>query len=389
MQKAFLRAKELLEGYHRRLGEGGRPVAWCSAMGPVEVLRALGFEVFFPENHAAAIGARRAQEPLIAAAVRRGYSPDACSYLLADVGASLEGVSGLERSGLTRIPPPAVLACNTNQCREVLDWFAFHARRTGAPLVSIRTPRPLAEPGPPLEGFLMDQWRDAVRALEGIAGHRLDPGRLRECVTLTAEASRSWEAFLRLNEGRGARHDFGDDLLLMAPLVVLRGTPEAAAFHRDLLHEAAAQPDRPWKRRVFWEGMPVWGKLRFFRECLEKRGAGVAGSTYCLSWVFDLDPGEPLESLARAGASLFICRDEAWKEEWLERQARAFGADLLLFHEARTCHTNTNTRFGMPERLEARTGIPTLVLHGDMVDLRHFSEAETLQRLDAFWETRT
>ena len=114
----------------------------------------------------------------------------------------------------------------------------------------------------------------------------------------------------------------------------------------------------------------------------------MVASTYCRSWAFGLDPAHPLESLAVAYASLFICRDEAWKEEWLERESRAFNADLLLFHEARTCHTNTNTRFRMPERLEERTGVPSLVLHGDMVDLRHFSEAETRQRLDAFWETR-
>jgi benzoyl-CoA reductase/2-hydroxyglutaryl-CoA dehydratase subunit BcrC/BadD/HgdB len=386
--RAFANAKGLLGKYYRGMADGKRPVAWCSAMGPVEVLRALGFEVYFPENHAAMLGARRAQEPLIAAAVRHGYGPDACTYLLSDIGASLEGRSGLDRFGLEVLPPPAVLACNTNQCREVLEWFAFHARRTGAPLVSIRTPRPLEGGGPSLDGYLMDQWRAAIRALEGAAGRALDAGRLRETVAFAAEASRDWEAFLRLNEGGGFRHDFGDDLVLMAPLVVLRGTPEAAAFYRDLLTEVRALPDRPLRRRIFWEGMPVWGKLRFFQEYFPKWDAGVVASTYCLSWVFDLDPAEPLESLARAYSSLFICRDEAWKEAWLERQVCAFNAGLLLFHEARTCHTNTNTRFRMPERMEERTGVPALVLHGDMVDLRHFSEAETRQRLEAFWETR-
>lgn len=363
-------------------------MAWCSAMGPVEVLRALGFEVYFPENHAAMLGARRAQEPFIAAAVRHGYSPDACTYLLADIGASLEGRSGLDRFGLEDLPAPAVLACNTNQCREVMEWFGFHARRTGAPLVAIRTPRPLDDPGGPVAGYLMDQWRGAVAALESVAGCRLDPGRLRETVGWAGEASRRWEAFLRLNQGTGARHGFGDDLVLMAPLVVLRGTPEAAEFYLDLLDEASSFPDRPLRKRIFWEGMPVWGKLRFFEDYFHQRGAGVVASTYCLSWAFDLDPTAPLESLARAYASLFVCRDEAWKEAWLEREAAAFGADLLLFHEAKTCHTNTNTRFRMPERLEERTGMPVLVVNGDMVDLRHFSEAETRQRLDAFWETR-
>ena len=388
MQQAFQNAKGLLGDYYRGLAAGGRPVAWCSAMGPVEVLRALGFEVFFPENHAAVLGAHRVQEPFIAAAMRHGYSPDACSYLLADAGAALEGRSGLDGYGLDRLPPPAVLACNTNQCREVLEWFSFHARRTGAPLVSIRTPRPLNGPGEALHGYLFDQWREAIGVLETLAGRPLDPGRLKECVALAGDASRDWSAFLRLNEGTGARHDFGDDLVLMAPLVVLRGTRKAADFYRALLAEARGLADRSVRRRVFWEGMPIWGKLRFFRDYFRSREAEVVASTYCLSWVFDLDPEEPLESLVRAYSTLFICQDEGWKEGWLEREMRAFGAGLLLFHEARTCHTNTNTRFRMPERMEERTGVPSLVLNGDMVDLRHFSESETRQRLDAFWETR-
>ncbi|MHC4370375.1 MAG: hypothetical protein ACYSW8_22415, partial [Planctomycetota bacterium] len=29
----------------------GKRIAWCTSVGPAELLRALGFEVYFPENH--------------------------------------------------------------------------------------------------------------------------------------------------------------------------------------------------------------------------------------------------------------------------------------------------------------------------------------------------
>ena len=41
------------------------PVAWCTSVGPVELLRALGYQVFFPENHGALLGASRALDGLL------------------------------------------------------------------------------------------------------------------------------------------------------------------------------------------------------------------------------------------------------------------------------------------------------------------------------------
>ena len=35
-----------------------RKVAWCTSVGPAEILRAMGFAVYFPENHGAMLGER-------------------------------------------------------------------------------------------------------------------------------------------------------------------------------------------------------------------------------------------------------------------------------------------------------------------------------------------
>ena len=44
---------------------GSPKVAWCSSVGPAELLRALGYLVYFPENHAALLGATRMAVDLI------------------------------------------------------------------------------------------------------------------------------------------------------------------------------------------------------------------------------------------------------------------------------------------------------------------------------------
>ena len=55
--------KELMAGYFHELGDasthGGRKIAWCTSVGPAELLRAMGFLVYFPENHGALLGTSR------------------------------------------------------------------------------------------------------------------------------------------------------------------------------------------------------------------------------------------------------------------------------------------------------------------------------------------
>ena len=39
--------------------EGTQKVAWCTSVGPAELLHAMGFQVYYPENHGALLGATR------------------------------------------------------------------------------------------------------------------------------------------------------------------------------------------------------------------------------------------------------------------------------------------------------------------------------------------
>ena len=48
---AQAKLKELLSAYYRRFAEKKAPVAWCTSVGPAELLRSFGYEVYFPENH--------------------------------------------------------------------------------------------------------------------------------------------------------------------------------------------------------------------------------------------------------------------------------------------------------------------------------------------------
>ena len=98
----------------RRAGRSGK-VAWVTSGFPVEILKALDFYTFYPENHGAICGASRQSQAISMEAENQGYSRDLCSYARTDIGALLSGVTPIKK-----IPAPDILVACTNICQTVL-----------------------------------------------------------------------------------------------------------------------------------------------------------------------------------------------------------------------------------------------------------------------------
>jgi benzoyl-CoA reductase/2-hydroxyglutaryl-CoA dehydratase subunit BcrC/BadD/HgdB len=380
-------------GLDRAARERSAPVAWCTSVGPVELLRALGFEVFFPENHGALLGASRVAGETMGRAHALGYSPDICSYLTSDIGSHLARKTPLSRYGLSGAPRPDLLLYSTNQCREVRDWFEFYGREWKVPVVGVTSFRDVGDVLPSQVEAITRQFEGLVPALEAVAGRRLDGPALEGAVTRSRTCSDLWRDCLAASAARPAPLLFFDATIHMGPAVVLRGTEEACLYYRELKAElaervAARLGALPRERfRLYWDGMPIWGRLRDLAALFAELETSVVASTYCNSWVFEaLDPRDPLPSMARASLELFIARAEGPKQRYLERMVREFQVDGLVFHDSRTCPNNSNARFGLPQRLRRETGHPVLVLDGDLNDLRCFSDEQARTNIEAFVE---
>ena len=116
---------------------GSQKIAWCTSVGPAELLRGMGFLVYFPENHVAMLGATRTATELIPYANAVGYSPDICSYLSSDVGSYLQKRTPLTMAyQIESVPNLDVLVFNTNQCRTGLP--GIHGNLTRHSLESMR-----------------------------------------------------------------------------------------------------------------------------------------------------------------------------------------------------------------------------------------------------------
>jgi len=232
--------KKVMGRYFMELAAGpkeGKKTAWCTSVGPAELLRALGFNVYFPENHGAMLGATRMATDLIPLANARGFSPDICSYLTSDVGSYLKGETPLQKMGMDGLPRADVLVFNTNQCRDVKDWFQFYAREWDVPCVGIHTPRAIGDLGGSIIDDVAAQTEALVAPLEEVAGTKLDPERLREVIALSKRCTELWKAVLGTAANVPSPLTFFDGTIQMGPAVVLRGHPDAVDYYETLLAE--------------------------------------------------------------------------------------------------------------------------------------------------------
>ncbi|UCG03130.1 MAG: 2-hydroxyacyl-CoA dehydratase [Candidatus Heimdallarchaeota archaeon] len=392
--------KEIATRYYRDLDSAAKDpnqkMAWCSSVGPAEILLAMGFKVYYPENHTAMIGASRLANEYIPVSIAQGYSPEICSYLTSDIGAFLKKETPLTKAyGISEVPNPDVLVFNTNQCRDVQDWFKWYALKLDVPIVGIHSPSFIDELSRSHIDSVVEQMKDMIIKLEQITNQSMDKSELAKRVRISFECSQTWQQVLETAATIPSPLTFFDGCIHMLPAVVLRGEQIAVDYYELLREELderidegiAAVPDE--KYRIYWEGMPIWGKLRDLSEQFSELKTCVVASTYCSSWIFTdfgASSNDPLVGMAKAYTELFINRSESSKEEYLKKKLEEFKIDGIIFHNARTCPNNSNTSYGMPKRIEDQTNIPNLVIDADLNDLNVYSEEQTKTNIEAFIE---
>ncbi|KXK05761.1 MAG: Benzoyl-CoA reductase subunit B [Chlorobi bacterium OLB4] len=386
--------KRIMGEYFLSLESGEKKVAWCTSVGPAELLRSFGFEVYFPENHGALLGATRTAMDYIPEAIKCGYSGHVCSYTTSDIGSYLKGDTPLKTHyGLQGHPKPDIIAYNTNQCREVEDWFTFFANEFKCPIVGIHPPRHLDEITQDEIDLVVKQFKKIIPVCEEVSGNKFNEDKFKEVVKRSKDATLLWQKVLRTSSADTPPISFFDGTIHMGPIVVLRGTETAIDYYSTLLNELEENIANGQgfiknpRTRIFWEGMPIWGKIRMMSDLFTSNGAAVVASTYCSSWIFDkFDENDPWESTARAYTEIFINRSEKAKMKMLSDWFKEYNIDGIVYHDTKTCFNNSNAKFGMPQRLKESSGIPALVIEGDLCDLRFFSEGQSITKIETFLE---
>jgi 2-dehydropantoate 2-reductase len=390
--------KDLLRSYYQEVqaarADPQQKIAYSTGLGPVEILRAMGMTPYFPENHAALIGASRQSGKYIPRALAEGFSQFASSRMTCDVGAMLAGDSPLVSVyGIDGPPPPDVVVYNTNFGHGLIRWFEWYGSHFQVPVHGLHPPAALEDLDLIEIGAAAQQMLRLVSRLEGLNGKRLDIDRLSEVVGYSATASRLWGEILDLAQNVPSPLTFFDTLVHMAPMILMRGTPEAVEYYTVLKAEieervtnsVAAVPGERF--RFYWEGPPIWCALRPLAHLFLSREVAIVASTYCgIGALEGLDSKNPIESMARAYTSIFPNRSDVYKASYLMKQFAENGVDGVIYHEGRTAPEHSNVRYGLEVRLRRATNLPSIVLEADTHDLRLFSMDQIQRQLEDFIE---
>jgi len=280
-------AHHYLEGRWANLA---RKVAWVTSGAPVEMLKALDFYVLYPENHGALCGTARAVVDISSEAESSGYSRDICSYARTDIGTLLSG-----KTPVGRLPRPDLLLACTNICQTVLFWYRILAHHFQVPLVVIDTPFVYSKAERHTIEYVEKQLEEAIPVLKKIAGKSLSPKRLKKVMEMIKRATQLWAEVIGKTAHQPSPISVFDQFIHMAPIVEMRGDPFTIDFYATMLDEVDRRIANGIgavlheKKRLLWDNLPVWPRLRSLAEKLGEHGLALVASTYTNAWG-DLGP---------------------------------------------------------------------------------------------------
>lgn len=395
------RQKELMLHWYERLDEAARTgsppsVAMMISGNCVELLEAFGAVPIYPEVNALQLAIRHQSLEPILAAEELGYAADNCAYVKADIGCMLKGIT--PTGG--KLPVPTLVLCNFVGCNTYIKWFEHVAELQGAPLYMLDAPfLRTDEPRRQDIDYVVRQLKEVVTKLEELTGRKFDYDRFQQAVRCSAEVEELWSRIKRIAQKTPSPFDaYFDAITLMGPLYVYRGTPAGVEFFRMALQEMedkVARGDGIYDRekfRVVIEGPPPYPYFRTFRDMFAKWKACAVASTYSTVgglWEFGFrhDPDHPFEAVAlHMLAHNGINRNYLQRYEQIRRYVEEWGAHGVIIHFVKSCRLFSAGQGDMRDYFTRTLGIPTLYLESDLEDPRYFAEAQTRNRIDAFFE---
>lgn len=373
----------------RKAKEEGRPVVWSTSIAPQELMEAMGLTVVYPENHAAAVGARKDAPQFIEHSESQGYSNDICSYARVNIG-----YADILFSEAENIPAPDLLFCCSNICCTVIKWYENLAKKFNIPLIMIDCPfNSNFEVDPSNVEFVKAQLMDAIDKLEKFTGKKLDWDHFREVMKISNETAMWWKKATDLAMNTPSPFAGFDMFNYMAVIVCARGTVAGRDLFKkwyEELEEKAKAGKGPFKDveekyRILWDGIACWPYLSPTFKILKKNGINVVTSTYPESWTLLYELND-LAGMAKAYDAIYVQRNVDYAIDRLLKRAKEFHIDGALFHSNRSCKGMDFKQYEMQRRLEEELGIPSVIFDGDQTDPSVFSEAQYETRVQALVE---
>jgi len=408
---------KILKDYYARAqaaSQAGKPVAWCMAGIPPEVLNAMGVESVFPENFGTVSAATQTAVPFIEKAEGDGFSVDICSYARNALGyaARLKELGGQTPPEAARggMAYPTMLIAPSSGCDPRYKWFHAFRRYIDVPVFIYDNQMPPDDVDcrdPHVAQHYIEhnlaQMRSLVRFMEEVTGQKLNKKMLAETLDKSQQAELYFHEVNELRKAIPSPMPSQDFFAVIAPSMYMRGTQEVVDFFRELRDEVKERVEKGIgvipveKYRLLWGGIPMWFNMGIFNY-FESMGAVFAIETtygHGNKITVEIDENDPVKSLIEKNYwNMVENRVEAEEGECGTQQAdrfmeyvRDYAIDGVIMHNTRSCRAISIGQQHTKNILRNYLKVPSMFIETDMGDARSYSDAQTKMRINAFMET--
>jgi benzoyl-CoA reductase/2-hydroxyglutaryl-CoA dehydratase subunit BcrC/BadD/HgdB len=380
----------------------GKLVCWTASIAPTEFCEVMDICMVFPENHAAAIGAKKGALDMIEIAERRGYSGDNCSYSRINLAYMdllvEEAKTGVTPEALANCPgpkmplPDLILICN-NICNTLLKWYENIAVELNVPYIIIDTPYNHTMPVPQYtKDYIVDQFKYAIEQLEEVCQKPFDYEKFVKVQEQTQRTIAAWDRAMGMAAVVPSPLNGFDMFNYMALIVCTKSKYDAEDTFNTLADELAAKAARGEdafkggeKFRFAWEGIACWPYLGHTYKALKKLGMNMVGSTYPGTWSIHYEVGD-LYQMAESYAKTYSNTCLSNKANVIADVLTSTHCDGITYHLNRSCKLMSFLNAEGAELVREKTGLPYVSFDGDQTDPRNFSEAQFDTRIQALSE---
>ncbi|MHA1450615.1 MAG: 2-hydroxyacyl-CoA dehydratase subunit D [Candidatus Hodarchaeales archaeon] len=366
-----------------------KKVAWLTSGAPVEPVIAAGVIPLYPENYAAILGAAKTSVKACQVAEKAGYSSDLCSYARCHLGTVFDPENSIMR-GLTR--PDFIVSCN-NICGTVVKWWQAISEYYEVPMYHFDTP--------PITGdkqeehvfdYVREQFNDYTTFIETMTGKKISPIRMQKTLELSNKAIQLWQDILESCRAIPSPLNCADRFLAMPPVVSQRGVKSTVNVYTKVLKEVRSRVDngigaiKYEKTRLLWDNIAIWFYLYSLFNKLAEKGVVFPVDTYTHAWSGKIVGKDPYDALSRIYSHVYLNQDLSYRVKLISRLIKDYSIDGFVLHSNRSCKRYSMGMLAYKKAITEKTGVPGIIIDGDMVDSRNFSEEQTWTRIEGFLE---
>lgn len=381
--------RELMEKHYEDAivaKKNGELIGWASSNFPQELAECLGLTIVYPENHAAAVAAKKSAPEYIAQAEADGYSNDICSYARINLG-----FAHLKTCAAQELPMPDYLLCCNNICSCMVKWYETLAKELKIPLFMLDIPYNTSyEVTPSRVEYIKKQFKLVISQLEVFTGKKFSEDRFKEVMEISSASGRAWRRAMDAMASTPSPMNGFEIFSYMGLVVCNKSRKETTAVLNQLADELESKIisgessfKGEEKHRILSEGIACWPYLGHNLKTLGQYGINIVGAVYCKAFekVYS-----NLDEMAVEYATVTNCVNLEKEVKMRTDIIKENNIEGMLVHYNRSCKMWDGFIYEMERRIAEETGIPIISFDGDQSDPRIFSKAQFETRVQSLSE---